>query len=179
MKFTWRWTLAIVHILLAIILMMVGKVQQQSHHTEMAAKGVAQEYDYVAPAYVCLFVIDGPPALVLLPFVRFEVGMKLAQQFGFVLVIGIFWYWIGSLVGSSSAGDKFGGARRWARVAGFLGSVLLFGVGTHGLVSGSPLMIIDLAEIAWALMLGAYFARRIRPGGFGPPNRVQDMGTGI
>lgn len=175
MKFTWKRHLAFAQMLLALALLVVGHFQERAHRTEMVAKGVILEYDYFAPAHIWLSVIDGPPILVLLPLVALASKLRFVQQLAFVLAVGLFWYWIGSLLDRHSPRTRTGSAEIWSaqwwvHLAGLLGCLTLFEIGVHSLVAGGWPMIIDLANMVWALILGFYFVGQLRPG---------DLATGI
>jgi hypothetical protein len=49
-------------------------------------------------------------------------------------------------------------------VGGLVGCVTLFGIGVHGFFSRAWPIIIDVSNVLWALILGFYFALRLKWG---------------
>jgi hypothetical protein len=125
MKLGWRTALAVAHVLLALALLIVAHFQERTHRIEMAEKGVRIEYDYIAPAQIWLMAIDSPPELLSLPFVALTTKLRFVPQLAFILAVGFFWYWIGSLLdhrigrASTPASVGTGGGPWWIQLGGW------------------------------------------------------------
>ena len=128
------------------------------------------EWDYMPRARILLLTIDSPPSLLSLPFILLIAKLRLASQFVFLLAVGLFWYWIGSLLDkrtnivSMPAPKKASEGSRWVQLLGLLGCVTLLGIGVHGFFTGGLPIIIHLSDVLWSLILGFYFTKRLTRG---------------
>ena len=171
MLINWRISLAAGHVLLAVALLVAGHFEEQTHRIEQQ-RGVTTgwqlrtEWDYMPRARIWLLTINSPPSLLSAPLIVLVAKFKLASQLVFLSAVGIFWYWIGSLVdkratlSSMAASAGAGGGFRWTRVAGLLGCVTLMGIGVHGFFTGGLPKIINLSDMLWSFILGFHFMRR-------------------
>jgi hypothetical protein len=150
--------------LLASVLLVVGHFQERAHRFQMAEKGVRAEYDYIAPAQIWLMAIDSPPGLIVLPFVALKTKLRFVPQLAFVLAVGFFWFWIGSLIdhrlgrAPTPAFAGTGGGPWLVGLVALVGCLTLFGIGVHGLFTGAWPVLIDVSNVLWGLVLGFYFA---------------------
>jgi hypothetical protein len=170
----WRRSLAVGHVLLALGLLIVDHFQEREHRLEMeqqrgkTGSELRTEWDYMPRARIWLLTIDSPPSLLALPFIALLAKFRLAPQLAFLLAVGFFWYWIGSLLdhrlgrNPTPASVGTGGGPWWIQLVGLVGCVTLLGIGVHGLFTGASPTVIDLSNVLWALILGFYFASRLR-----------------
>src|SRR6267154_5051167 len=100
----WRRSLAGGNVLLALGLLIVGHFQERNHQIEMEQQRVKTgwelrtEWDYMPRARIWLLTINSPPSLLSPPFVALAAKLRLAPQLPFLLAVGFFLYWIGSLL---------------------------------------------------------------------------------
>jgi len=170
---SWRRSLAAGHVVLALGLLIVGHFQERDHRIEMEQQRVKTgwelrtEWDYMPRARIWLLTINSPPSLLSLPVVALVAKFRLAAQLAFLLAVGFFWYWIGSLLDkpenltSMPPSVEAGGGPRWIQVVGLLGCVTLLGIGVHGLFTGGLPIIIHLSDVLWSFILGFYFTKQL------------------
>ena len=165
-------SLPVVQVLLALGLLIVGHSQERAHQVELERKvrpgwELKTEWDYMPGAMIWLLTINSPPSLLSMPFVALVAKFKFAPQFVFLLAVALFWYWIGSMLDKRAKPATVSAlvrARRgtpWIQVAGLLCCVILFGIGVRGFLTGG-LVMIDLSDMLWALILGFYFLTTLR-----------------
>lgn len=168
---SWKRSLAAGHVVLALGLLIVGHFQERAQ-IEMERQvrtgwELRTEWDYMPRARIWLPTIDSPPSLLSLPLIALVARFRLASQLAFLLAVGFFWYWIGSLLdkranlASMPASVRAGGGPRWIQVVGLLGCVTLLGIGVHGLFTGGLPIIIHLSDVLWSFMLGFYFTKQL------------------
>jgi len=168
----WRWSLAVVQVLLALGLLIVGHLQERAHHTELERRvepgwQLIGELDYIPRAKIWLLTINSPPSLLSMPFIALVAKLKFAPQFVFLLAVTVFWYWIGSMLDKRAKPARVPAsvrARRgalWMQVAGLLCCVILFGFGVVGFFTGGMPVIVRLSDVLWSLVLGFYFAKKL------------------
>ena len=168
----WRWFLAIGQVVVALGLLIVGHLQERAHHAELERNvepgwQLMGELDYIPGAKIWLLTINSPPSLLSMPFVALVAKFKFAPQFVFLLAVGLFWYWIGSVLdkrakpASVSASVRAGRGAPWMQVAGLLCCVILFGIGVVGFFTGGMPVIVRLSDVLWSLVLGFYFAKEL------------------
>jgi hypothetical protein len=174
MKFlSWRRSLAAGQVLLALGLLIVGHFEERAHRIEREQQvrlgwELRTEWDYMPRARIWLLTIDSPPSLLALPFIALVAKFRLPSQLAFLLAVGFFWYWIGSLLdkraNTASMPTSERARPRWIQAVGLLACVTLLGIGVHGLFTGGLPIIIHLSDVLWSLVLGFYFVRQLRLG---------------
>src|SRR5438445_10785114 len=98
-----RRSLAAGHVVLALGLLIVRHFQERDHRIEMEQQRVntgwelRTEWDYMPRARIWLLTINSPPSLLSLPVVALVAKFRLAAQLAFLLAVGVFGFWIGSL----------------------------------------------------------------------------------
>ncbi len=167
---SWRRSLAAGHVLLALGLLIVGHFEARAHRIEMEQLvrpgwELRAEWDYMPRARIWLLTIDSPPSLLALPFIASVARFRLASQLVFLLAVGFFWYWIGSLLDKRATVASMPGSERagprWIQVVGLLGCATLLGIGVHGFVTGGLPIIIHLSDVLWSVILGFYFTKQL------------------
>jgi hypothetical protein len=161
----WRWPLAVVQVLLALGLLIVGHIQEQAHRAELEQKvrsgwELKMEWDYLPGAKIWLLTIDSPPSLLSVPFVASVAKLRFAPQFVFLLAVALFWYWIGSRLDKRPRPLRAGGVP-WSQVVGLICCTILLGVGVRGFFTGGLPVIVHFSEVLWSLILAFYFAKEL------------------
>lgn len=171
MRFSWRKFLPIVNGLLAVGLLALGNFQMKQNLTEIREKGIAAEYDYIAPAQVWLMVIDAPAFVLSLPFTVLPMKSRFAAQTGFVVAVILLWYWIGRQIdertGHLATPHSGMSERRVLRLEGFglIVGLVLVSIAADNFVRGPWPRIIGISFALWALVLGFFFIGRLRISG--------------
>jgi hypothetical protein len=171
----WRTSLAAGQVLIALGLLIAGHFQERAHRTDMQQKVRAgwelkTEWDYMPRARIWLLTINSPPSLLSAPLIALVAKFRLASQLVFLLAVGFFWYWIGSLLDkrttrtSMPASPGAGGGPRWVSVLALLGCLILLGIGVQGFLTGGLPVIIHLSDVLWSFILGFYFTKQLTRG---------------
>lgn len=168
----WRWFLAVGQVLLALGLLIVGHFQEAAHRAELQRQlrpgwELRGEYDYMPRAEIWLLTINSPPSFLCKPFVALVARFEFAPQFVFLLAVGFFWYWIGSVLDKRTKPAPVPASMRarrwvpWIQASGMLCCVVLFGIGVLGFFAGGLPVIINLSDVLWSLILGFYLAKQL------------------
>ena len=161
----WKWSLAVMQVLLASGLLVVGHIQERTHRASLERNArpweLKAEWDYMPSARICLLTINSPPSLVSMPFVALVAKFKFAPRFVFLLTVALFWYWIGSMLDKRAKPVGPVKGARWIRVAGLFCCVILFGIGVRGFFTGGLPAIIEVSDVLWSLILGFHFAKEL------------------
>lgn len=169
---SWRRSLAAGQVLLALGLLIVGHFQEAAHRAELERQvrpgyELKAEWDYIPRAKIWLLTINSPPSLLSAPFVKLVARFEFASELVFLLTVGFFWYWIGSVLdkrtkpGPVPASVRARGGYPWIEVAGLLCCVILLGIGVRGVLTGGLPVIINFSDVLWSLILGFYFAKQL------------------
>lgn len=169
---SWRRPLAAGHVLLALGLLIVGHFEERAHRAELERQvrpgyELKAEWDYIPRAKIWLLTINNPPSLLSAPFVKLVARFKFAPQLVFLLAVGSFWYWIGSVLdkrakpASVPASVKAWRGSLVIQGVGLFGCVILLGIGVRGLLTGGLPVIINLSDVLWSLILGFYLAKQL------------------
>lgn len=166
----WRWILSALQVVVAATLLVAGRIEQSDHEAKFKSWSTSEgwqlksEWDYIPRTYELLIIVDFPIVAATAP-VAAVIKSHLAARALFLVLVGLFWYWIGSCLERGWKERETPRKLPWksrlaANVIGFIVSgALLVSIAWSG--PGPTSLFVFMAIIGWSAGFMTYFAIKL------------------